>query len=85
MPRDKDVAKLIRENPGCVARIDNDSWTLYRADPSTGPDDDAWHDANVLAEDSDAIQPDGSGFDPSSPNTLLAIVGGLVGLRVEGV
>jgi len=65
--------------------IDNDAWTLYRVDPSTGPQDDAWRDANILADDSDAIQPEGSGFDPGSPGALLAILGNMVGLKVESV
>lgn len=29
----KDLVKIIQENPGCVAVIDNDSWTLKKDTP----------------------------------------------------
>ena len=29
----KDLVQIIRDNPGCVAIVDNDSWTLHKKHP----------------------------------------------------
>lgn len=42
MPKSKtkDLVQIIRDNPGCVAVIDNDCWRLYRESPSANPFED---------------------------------------------
>ena len=34
MPNEpKDLVEIIKNNPGCVAEIDNDCWSLFKQDP----------------------------------------------------
>jgi hypothetical protein len=35
----KNLIKLLKDNPGCVAIIDNDCWYLYKAHPDQNPFD----------------------------------------------
>lgn len=62
MKREKDLVEIIKANPGCVAVVDNDSWTLHKVDPSSLPDEpsDEELEANELACESD-IKPLGDG------------------------
>lgn len=63
----KDLVQLIRDNPGAVAVIDNDSWALYRVSPDENPHTEGdgmlemkWDRDNKLATDSN-IESLGSG------------------------
>jgi hypothetical protein len=88
----KDLAQVIRDNPGCVAVIDNDSWTLHRESPGNCPHDDdtqadRWLEANVLACDSD-ISPLGDGGYGSGNcygGDILQALAQIVGIHVESV
>lgn len=31
--KQKDLVQIIRDNPGCVAMVDNDCWRLFKSDP----------------------------------------------------
>jgi hypothetical protein len=35
----RNLIKILKDNPGCVAIIDNDYWRLYRVHPSENPFD----------------------------------------------
>lgn len=47
----KDLVQIIRDNPGCVAVIDNDYWWLYKVSPSENPfDEDNYEDWDDFTE-----------------------------------
>lgn len=91
----KDLAQIIRDNPGCVAVIDNDSWTLRKDTPQ--PDDfdnwtyqkqDEWERSQELASSDDTLKPfknetyqEGSCY---GGDILLALAE-IVGIKVESV
>lgn len=89
-----DLVQVIRDNPGCVARIDNDWWKLYRVDPSKNPnsDDDfaaydQWEEDNTLAE-SEKIEPLGDGGYGSGNcygGDLLQALAIIQGVKIESV
>lgn len=81
----KDLAAIIQANPGCVAVVDNDCWTLYSLDPDSLPDDE---DAEKyeLANDSDvAPVGDGYGSGPCYGGELLQALAKIVGIKVTSV
>lgn len=87
----KNLVEIIKENPGCVAIIDNDCWSLCKVDPDKfdGNDDDfdEWMEANELANDSD-IQPLGDGGYGSGNcygGDLLQALAAIVGIKVTSV
>jgi hypothetical protein len=92
----KDLVQIIKDNPGCVAIIDNDSWTLHRKHPygPDSPDEDtvpyeevaAWHEANQLASDGE-IAPlgEGDGLGPCYGGDVLEALAQIVGMTVEPV
>ena len=94
----KDLVKIIRDNPGCVAVIDNDTWSLLRKpsshDPHKNDDTDEgyeksekWHEANALANDED-IQPLGDGGYGSGNcygGDILQALAIIVGIKIESV
>lgn len=90
----KDLVQIIRDNPGCVAIIDNDCWTL-RKDVSR-PDDydewsyakqEKWDKARELANsDEDLISlGDGYGSGNCYGGDILQALAVIVGIRVESV
>lgn len=90
----KNLAQIIRDNPGCVAIVDNDCWTLYRAHPDTNPHEesgdfdaaDDWLVANELASDSD-VESVGEGYGSGNcyGGDLLQALAEIVGIKVESV
>ena len=87
----KNLVEIIRNNPGAVAIIDNDCWTLWKQDPSNAPNDDdlyeQWEADNKLAEDDD-VEPLGSGGYGSGNcygGDILQALAQIVGLKVESV
>ena len=40
MSKKKDLVQIIRENPGCIAVIDNDCWWLWRDEAHRDSGDD---------------------------------------------
>lgn len=80
----KNLVEIIKANPGCVAIIDNDQWTLYKADPTEendGPD-------NELASSDDYLEPmAGSTYqeDNCYGGGLLRALAVIVGVKLESV
>ena len=75
MPEKKDLVQIIRDNPGCVAIIDNDCWWLTSAD------------GEELANDRD-IAPLGDGGYGSGNcygGDILQALAVIVGVKVESV
>ncbi len=90
----KDLVKIIRDNPGCIARIDNDSWFVERAaEPPAGfdawPDDkrDDWFEDQVIVRSSDDIvvpDPARYGAESCHGGAILLALAAIVGVRIEG-
>lgn len=92
----KDLVKIIKKNPCCVARVDNNFWVLYKEDPDNNPhkDDDnydkydMWEHANTLATSDDDLVIYGDGG-YGSGNTyggdLLGALAAIVGVKIESV
>ena len=96
----KDLVQIIKDNPGCLAIIDNDSWSLERqsrdANPFLAKEDaghsdkaSAWDDANKLASDRDDFGwPDGSyaaGGGCSYGGDILQALAVIAGITVKSV
>lgn len=78
----KDLVKIIKENPGCFAIIDNDSWSLYRDENHYNEED-----AEPIASYDD-IEPLGDGGYGSGNcygGDLLQALAIIVGMKVESV
>ncbi|WP_129448154.1 hypothetical protein [Methylibium sp. Pch-M] len=72
--------KIIRDNPGCVATIDNDCWWIH----AKGADDDA----EPLASSDDDIKRLGAGGYGSGHRyggDILQALAVIVGIKVESV
>jgi len=98
MASKKDLVKIIRDNPGCVAIVDNDCWKLYKKHPDDNPhndDDDAsgakydkWDKANTLASSGDQIKPLGDGGYGSGNcygGDILQALAVIQGVKIESV
>lgn len=73
----KNLAQIIRDNPGAVAIVDNDGWWLRSPQPAESASEDEWdrwHDSAPLASDNDV-------FDP--PAQSLETLAGMAGITVE--
>lgn len=77
----KDLVQIIRDNPGCVAVIDNDCWWLYRNAEDRDSDD-----AEPLATDGEVI-PLGGGYGSGHcyGGDILQALARIVGITVESV
>lgn len=95
-PKKKDLVAIIKANPGCIATIDNDSWTLHRALPEgfmrwrDGAQGDWWGDPNNLlarADDEPFKWPKGKGDFASCcyGGDLLEALAIIAGMNVESV
>jgi hypothetical protein len=83
----KDLVQIIKDNPGCVAIVDNDCWYLYKSDPYADGLDDDDVEALELANDSD-IAPLGDGGYGSGNcygGDLLQALAVIVGIKVQSV
>jgi len=93
----KDLVQIIRDNPGCVALVDNDCWTLHAKHPDENPYDDGtdegrvkwekWDKSNTLACDGE-VKPLGYGGYGSGNcygGDILQALAAIVGVRVESV
>jgi hypothetical protein len=90
-PKKRNLVEIIRANPGCVAIVDNDCWSLYKKHPSEAPDDDdgyeLWCEQNELVRD-DQIEPLGDGGYGSGNcygGDILQALAKIVGITVESV
>lgn len=92
----KSLVQLIRDNPGCVAVIDNDHWTLLRQPSDQNPyweneDDEAaekWDEENELAEAGDNFSDnlgEGYGSGHCYGGDILQALAIIVGIKVESV
>lgn len=88
----KDLVQIIKDNPGCIATIDNDCWWLHKAPPRpmdemSDAEFDDWQENGKLACDRD-IKPLGDGG-YGSGNTyggdILQALAIIVGVKVESV
>ena len=88
MEKDRfDLVEVIKANPGCVAIVDNDCWTLYKENPYEGPDDGSrWEKDNELCCDSNVI-PRGQGYGSGCCNgaDILQALAEIVGIKIESV
>lgn len=93
----KDLVKIIKANPGCVAIVDNDCWTLHRVHPDENPynDDESdsdfkkfheWEERNTLARDGEVKRiGDGYGSGNCYGGDILQALAAIVGIQVESV
>lgn len=89
------MTRRIKANPGCVAIIDNDAWSLHKAHPSESPfhDDDKadekWQQENTLATSGDRFVPSlgdgGYGSGNCYGGDILQVLALIVGVKVESV
>lgn len=87
----KDLTEIIKQNPGAVAIVDNDCWTLYREHPHNAPDGDAefeaWEKDNLLAQEGDVIPRGDGGYGSGScyGGDILQALAEIVGIKIESV
>ncbi len=91
----KDLVKIIRDNPDCVAEIDNDCWTLRKnaKQPKgfenwTYEKQDEWHKAQELASSDEKLEPLGDGGYGSGNcygGDILQALAKIVGIKVQSV
>ncbi len=92
MSKKKDMIKIIRDNPGCVAIVDNDCWSLHRQHPDENPHDDdsteweGWSNDNQLARDGE-VDSLGEGYGSGNcyGGDILQALAVIVGVKVESV
>lgn len=96
MSKKRDLVQIIRDNPGCVAIIDNDHWDLYRVHPDQNPHDydenpdvyERWEETNTLCSAGDKFEPLGDGGYGSGNcygGDILQALAKIVGIKVESV
>jgi hypothetical protein len=88
----KDLVQIIRDNPGCVATIDNDCWIIMPARPKplgqmTDDDYDAWECLKPLARSDDDLVRRGGGYGSGCTygGDILQALAVIVGITVESV
>lgn len=93
----KDLVQIIKDNPGCVAIIDNDYWSLHKTHPyENSPDEETtpyevqqeWQDQNQLAHSDDEFESLGDGGYGSGNcygGDILQALAKIVGIKVESV
>ncbi len=92
----KDLVKIIEANPGCIATIDNDCWTLKKKtkqprgfDNWTYEKQAEWNKAQELAnsDDRDLVVPGGGGYGSGNcyGGDILQSLAKIVGITVESV
>lgn len=90
----KDLVQLIKDNPGCIAVIDNDCWNLSKNTPQ--PDDweawtwdkqEAWDKDQQLADSDDDLVRRGNGYGSGNcyGGDILQALAEIVGIKVESV
>lgn len=91
------LVQIIRDNPGCVAQIDNDHWILLRAKPENNPHDyddedegaaaERWDEDNVIAEAGGVEAPGDGGYGSGDcyGGDILQALAEIVGIKVESV
>lgn len=90
----KDLVKIIKENPGCIAQIDNDCWNICKPKPK-GYDDWEWekqeewlNNGGMLISSDDDFKRLGDGGYGSGNcygGDILQALAIIVGIKVESV
>jgi len=82
----KDLVEIIKANPGCVAVVDNDCWTLYSKDPDEVPEDET-AEAYELACESDVAPLGDGGYGSGNcyGGDILQALSKIVGVTVKSV
>ena len=85
----KDIVKIIQDNPGCVAVIDNDYWCLKTSNENLSDEEyDDWLEQVPLATSEDDLVPLGDGGYGSGHcygGHILQALAEIVGIKVESV
>jgi len=92
MTEKKDLVQIIKDNPGCIATIDNDCWRIHKAPPKpesemSDEEYDDWCENGELARDGQ-IKPLGDGGYGSGHcygGDILQALAIIVGIKVESV
>lgn len=81
----KDLAAIIKANPGCIAIVDNDCWTLYSREYAEMEDHEG-AEKYELANDGD-VAPLGAGYGSGNcyGGDILQALAQIVGVKVESV
>ena len=78
----KDLVKVIRDNPGCIAVVDNDCWWLYRDEAHRDEDD-----PEPIAQSGEvkSLGDGGYGSGHCYGGDILQALAKIVGIKVESV
>ena len=79
-----ELAEIIKANPGCVAIVDNDDWTLYKSNPyadGAEPEDLQLADADSHGDRTAGGYGEGNCYG----GDLLQALARIVGIKVESV
>lgn len=73
----KNLVEIIKANPGCIAVVDNDCWSLYAAD----------HEAVLVTSDDDLVPLGDGGYGSGNcyGGDILQALAAIVGIKVESV
>lgn len=92
MAQKKDLAELIRANPGAVFTVDNDCWWMHKAPPKpvddmTDDEHDEWQENGKLASDEDVISKGDGGYGSGNcyGGDILQALAEVVGVKIESV
>lgn len=96
MSKKKSLVQIIKDNPGCVAIIDNDSWYIDRThdypedwENWTEKAQEKWHKNNLLISDDDDFIERGHCRAYQSGNCyggdILQALADIVGIKIESV
>jgi hypothetical protein len=88
----KDLVQVIKDNPGCIATVDNDCWWIHKAPPKpvdemTGEEYDDWQESGEIACDAD-VKPLGDGGYGSGScygGDILQALAQIVGIKIRSV
>lgn len=90
--RTKDLVQIIKDNPGCVATVDNDGWVLHKAPPKpvddlTNEEIEHWQETGELACDDDVIIRGDGGYGSGNcyGGDILQALAEIVGIKIESV
>ena len=92
MDEKKDLVQVIRDNPGCIATVDNDCWYLHKAPPKpiddmTDDEYDEWQKNGEIANDSNVKRLGDGGYGSGCiyGGDLLQALAVIVGVKIESV
>lgn len=83
--KSKDLVAIIKANPGCVAIVDNDCWTLYSKHPDDVAEDDVAESYELACESDVAPRGDGYGSGNCYGGDILQALAEIVGIKIESV